>query len=163
MKKNTTVQEIPYNVQTAYSHNKTNSKLWTYVNIQSWLYGLMTELYPDDTIEIDNTLHEKASFMMDVCPEYIEGQEIDEAGIIETIIGQVPESLPKAKRKKQIKELIKKEFHIEGIKYPRWVQGGEWPVSQSGKPMRFVEQKRKKEKNIMKCSIQSTCLKMWIH
>ena len=83
---------------------------------------------------------------MDVCPEYIEGHEIDEAGIIEAIIEQVPESLPKAKRKKQIKELIKKEFHIEGTKYPRWVQGGEWPVSKSGKPMRFVEQKRKKGK-----------------
>ena len=46
----------------------------------------------------------------------------------------------------QIKELIKKEFHIVGTKYPRWVQGGEWPVSKSGKPMRFVEQKRKKGK-----------------
>ena len=142
----TTVQEVPYDVKTVYSHNKTNSKLWTYVNVQSWLYRLMTELCPDDTIEKDNTLYEKASFMMDVCPEYIEGHEIDEAGIIEAIIEQVPESLPKAKRKKQIKELIKKEFHIVGTKYPRWVQGGEWPVSKSGKPMRFVEQKRKKGK-----------------
>ena len=26
------------------------------------------------------------------------------------------------------------------------MQGGEWPVSKSGKPMRFVEQKRKKGK-----------------
>ena len=94
----------------------------------------------------DEHLHNKASFMMDVCPEYIEGQEIDEAGIIEAIIEQVPESLPKAKRKKQIIELIKKEFHIEGTKYPRWVQGGEWPVSKNGKPLRFVEQKRKKGK-----------------
>ena len=84
--------------------------------------------------------------MMDVCPEYIEGHEIDEAGIIEAIIEQVPEALPKTKRKKQIKELIKKEFHIEGTKYPRWVQGGEWPVSKNGKPLRFVEQKRKKGK-----------------
>ena len=141
-----TVQEIPYNVKTVYTHNKTNSKLWTYVNVQSWLYQLMTDLYPDDTINKDNTLHEKASFMMDVCPEYIDGHEIDEAGIIEAIIEQVPESLPKEKRKKQIKELIKKEFHIVGTKYPRWVQGGEWPVSKSGKPMRFVKQKRKKGK-----------------
>ncbi len=142
----TTVQEVPYNVKTLYFHNKTRSKLWTYVNIQSWLHELMTEIYPDESIEEDGSLQEKASFMMDVCPEYIEGHEIDEAGIIEAIIEQVPEALPKAKRKKQIKELIKKEFHIEGSKYPRWVQGGEWPVSKSGKPMRFVEQKRKKGK-----------------
>ena len=142
----TTVQEVPYNVKTLYSHNKTRSKLWTYVNIQSWLCALMKEIYPGECIERDETLEEKALFVMDVCPEYIEGHEIDEAGIIEAIIEQVPEALPKAKRKKQIKELIKKEFHIEGSKYPRWVQGGEWPVSKSGKPMRFVEQKRKKGK-----------------
>ena len=142
----TTVQEVPYNVKTLYSNNKTRSKLWTYVNIQSWLCNLMKEIYPDECIERDETLEEKASFMMDVCPEYIEGHEIDEAGIIEAIIEQIPESLPKAKRKKQIKELIKKEFHIEGTKYPRWVQGGEWPLSKNGKPMRFVEQKHKKGK-----------------
>jgi hypothetical protein len=140
------LQDVPYNVRDVYPHNKTNSKLWTYVNIQSWLYGLMKEIYPDECIEKDESLHEKASFMMDVCPEYVEGPEIDEAGIIEAIIAGVPEDLPKGKRKKQIKELIKKEFHIEGTKYPRWVQGGEWPVSKSGKPMRFVEQKRKKGK-----------------
>ena len=140
------VKKIPYDVRIAYSNNKTNSKLWTYVNIQSWLYDLMTEIYPDECIEQDEALEQKASFMMDVCPEYIEGHEIDEAGIIEALIEQVPESLPKSKRKKQIKELIKKEFHIEGTKYPRWVQGGEWPVSKSGKPMRFIEQKQKKGK-----------------
>lgn len=146
-KEYTIVQETPYNVKTVYSNNKTNSMLWTYVNIQSWLYDLMVEIYPNEIIIKDEHLHNKASFMMDVCPEYIEGQEIDEAGIIEAIIEQVPESLPKAKRKKQIIELIKKEFYIEGTKYPRWVQGGEWPVSKNGKPLRFVEQKRKKGKD----------------
>ena len=145
-KEHTTVQEVPYNVKTLYSRNKARGMLWTYVNIQSWLHHLITEIYPDEKIEKDNTLSEKATFIMGVCPEYIEGHEIDETGIIEAIVQQVPESLPKAKRQKQVKELIKKEFHIEGAKYPRWVQGGEWPVSKSGKPMRFVEQKRKKGK-----------------
>lgn len=142
----TTVQERPYDVRDVYSRNKVRGKLWTYVNIQSWLYGLLNEIYPNESIEKDESLEEKASFIMDVCPEYIEGHEIDEAGIIEAIIEQVPESLPKGKRKKQIKELIKKEFHIEGTKYPRWIQGGEWPISKTGKPMRFVEQKRKRGK-----------------
>ena len=142
----TTVQDAPYDVKTVYSTNKRHSKIWTYVNIQSWLYRLMTECFPNDIIEKDETLYNKASFIMDVCPEYIEGHEIDEAGIIETIIEQVPETLPEGKRIKQIKELIKKEFHIKGTKYPRWVQGGEWPVSKSGKPMRFVGQKKQKDK-----------------
>lgn len=141
-----TVQEVPYNVKTVYSRMKTHEKIWTCVNIQSWLYHLMTEIYPDEVIEEDESLYEKASFLMDVCPEYVEGHEIDKAGIIEKIVEQVPETIPKGKRKKMIKELIKQEFHLEGTKYPRWVQGGEWPVSKSGKPMRFVEQKRKKGK-----------------
>lgn len=140
------VKEVPYDVKNVYSHNKTNSKLWTYVNIQSWLYDLMTEIYPNEIIEKDESLHEKASFMLDVCPEYIEGHEIDAAGIIEAIIEQIPASFTKAKRKKQIKKLIKNEFYIEGTKYPRWIQGGEWPISKSGKPMRFIEQKQKKGK-----------------
>lgn len=141
-----TRQEVPYNVKTVYSHMKTHGKIWTCVNIQSWLHHLMTEIYPDEVIEKDESLYEKASFLMDVCPEYVEGHEIDKAGIVEKIVEQVPETLPKGKRKKMIKELIKQEFHLEGTKYPRWVQGGEWPVSKSGKPMRFVEQKRKKGK-----------------
>ena len=140
------LMEVPYNVKTAYASSKTKSRLWTYVHIQSWLYRLMTEIYPDDPIQNDESLCNKASFMMEVCPEYIEGPEIDEAGIVESIVAQVPESLPKTKRKKQIRNLIKKAFHIEGAKYPRWIQGGEWPISSSGKPMRFVEQKRKKGK-----------------
>lgn len=141
------LMEVPYNVKTVYASCKTKSRLWTYVHIQSWLYRLMTEIYPDDPIQKDESLCNKASFMMEVCPEYIEGPEIDGAGIVEAIVAQVPESLPKTKRKKQIRDLIKKAFHIEGTKYPRWIQGGEWPISSSGKPMRFVEQKRKKGKD----------------
>lgn len=140
------VRDVPYDVRTLYANGKTRTKIWSYVNRQSYLYRLMTELYPNETIQKDEALYEKASFLSDVCPEYIEGHEIDEAGLIETMIEQVPETLPKTKRKKQIGDLIKKEFHIQGSKYPRWVQGGEWPVSKSGKPMRFVEQKRKKGK-----------------
>ncbi len=142
-----TLQKVPYNVKVMYSRCGAHSNaIWTCVNIQSWLYHLMTEIYPDEGIEKEKSLYEKASFLRDVCPECVEGHEIDEAGIIERIVEQVPEALPKGKRKKMIKELIKQEFHLEGTKYPRWVQGGEWPVSKSGKPMRFVEQKRKKGK-----------------
>ena len=42
--------------------------------------------------------------------------------------------------KKQFKEEIKNIFNIEKCKYPRWVQSPEWPISDSGKPMRFVKQ-----------------------
>ena len=84
--------------------------------------------------------------MLDVCPGYIDGVEISAAEIIEKIIAEVPETMPKSKRKKEIRERIKAAFHIVDGKYPRWVQGGDWPVAASGKPMRFVGQKRKKGK-----------------
>lgn len=145
-KEHPTVQSVPYDVKKVFLNNKSKSKIWSYVNVQSWLYALMTELFPEEFITENKYLYEKASFITDVCPEYIEGPEIDEAGIIEAIIEQVPETISKGKRMKQIKELIKKEFHVDGSKYPRWIQGGEWPLSKSGKPMRFIEQKRKKSK-----------------
>ncbi len=138
------VQQVPYDVRAQLRRCQDNSRIWTYVNLQSLLYQLMTQGFPEETVRKDETLHDKASFIMDVCPEYIEGHEIDQAGIIENIVAQVPETLPRAKRVKQIKAKIKEAFHLQALKYPRWVQSGEWPVSKSGKPMRFVSQKRKK-------------------
>lgn len=138
-----TIQDVPYSAKAFYERCKKSSSIWVQVEMQSWLYHSMIELYPDETICKDESLYQKALFISDVCPEYIEGHEVEEAGIIEKIVEQVPESLSKTERKKQIKGLIKKEFHLEG-KYPRWIQGGEWPVSKTGKPMRFVKQKRKK-------------------
>jgi polar amino acid transport system substrate-binding protein len=44
------------------------------------------------------------------------------------------------------KEKVKEVFPTAGGKWPRWVQGAEWPLGMNGKPMRFVEQKRKKGK-----------------
>ena len=35
-------------------------------------------------------------------------------------------------------------FHIDGKNYPRWINEPEWPVSSSGIPLRFVDQKKKK-------------------
>lgn len=141
-----TVREIPYDVRKIYSDQKTTQKIWTYVNIQGWLHGLMGEIFPEEPLTKDETLYRKASFLMDVCPEYIDGPEIDASGIIEDIAEQFPETLPAAKRKKLIKEKIKEAFHVRGNNYPRWIQDGEWPMGQNGVPMRFVEQKRKKGK-----------------
>ena len=32
-------------------------------------------------------------------------------------------------------------FHIEGRRFPFWIQEAEWPVSATGKPMKFISQK----------------------
>lgn len=143
----TTVMSLPYDVKRVLPGlRRSSSTLWYYVNLQSWLYHLMGSFFPDEAITEDETLYNKASFLRDVCPEYIDGPEVESSGIIERIVAEVPENMPKKERIKQIKNKIKQAFHIEGAKYPRWIQGAEWPISASGKPMRFVEQKREKGK-----------------
>ena len=37
----------------------------------------MTTAFPEDGIVIDQTLSEKFDFMLDACPEYIGGPEVD--------------------------------------------------------------------------------------
>ena len=40
--------------------------------------------------------------------------------------------------------------YIEKCKYPRWIQSPEWPISKSGKPMKFVKQITDKNTQITK-------------
>lgn len=141
-----TVEIFPYDVRRMAERDKTPDRLGYQLNLQGWLYRLMGLLFPDETLIRDKTLSEKHSFMLDACPEYIGGVEVEDAGIIEDILDSVPETLSKSKRIKEVRSRIKEAFHISGIIYPRWVQEAEWPVSASGKPLRFVKQKRKKGK-----------------
>ena len=140
------VETYPYDVRRMVEWNRTPDRLGYQLNLQGWLCRLMEQLVPEETFVRDNTLSEKHSFMLDACPEYIGGVEVEEAGIIEAILDSVPETMPKNKRIKEVKSRIKKAFHVSGIIYPRWVQEAEWPVSPNGKPMKFVKQKRKKGK-----------------
>ncbi len=140
------VETFPYDVRRMAERQKTPDRLGHQLNLQGWLYRLMGQLFPEEIFHRDNTLSEKHSFMLDACPEYIGGVEVEEAGIIEDILDSVPETMPKNKRIKEVKSRIKEAFHVSGIIYPRWVQEPEWPLSQSGKPLRFVKQKRKKGK-----------------
>ena len=140
------VETFPYDVRRMAEGQKTPDRLGHQLNLQGWLCRLMEQLFPEETFVRDNTLSEKHSFMLDACPEYIGGVEVEEAGIIEAILESVPEILPKSKRIKEVRSRIKEAFHVSGIIYPRWVQEAEWPVSPNGKPMKFVKQKRKKGK-----------------
>ena len=140
------VETFPYDVRRMAERQKTTTRLGHQLNLQGWLCRLMEQLFPEETFVRDNTLSEKHSFLLDACPEYIGGVEVEEAGIIEDILDSVPETMPKSKRIKEVKSRIKEACHVSSIIYPRWVQEAEWPVSASGKPMRFVKQKHKKGK-----------------
>ena len=78
--------------------------------------------------------------MLDACPEYIGGPEVDH--LLDELLETLPEGLSKTKRVKLYREKLKELFPMRDKKYPRWVQEAEWPISESGKPMRFVAQKK---------------------
>lgn len=118
--------------------------LGNYLNIHYRFSVVFTAAFPDENITIDQTLREKHLFMLDACPEYIEGVEV--YPVIDRVFEEIPQELSRTKRIRMFKERIKQEFHVEGNKYPRWIQGGEWPLGQNNKPMRFIEQKQKKGK-----------------
>lgn len=120
------------------------SKLGRYLNIHSYFSTVLTTAFPDDKIIVDQTLHEKHLFMLDACPEYIGGPEVDH--LLDELLETLPEGLSKTKRMKLYREKLKELFLMRDKKYPRWVQYAEWPASASGKPMRFVEQKKAKGK-----------------
>lgn len=120
------------------------SKLGRYLNIHGYFSRVITTAFPDDGIVVDKTLSEKHMFMLDACPQYIGGHEVDH--LLDELLEEIPEGLSKTKRVKMYKEKVKALFHVTGKKFPYWIQEAEWPISPTGKPMRFLEQKRKKGK-----------------
>lgn len=106
---------------------------------------LMKEAFPDEEMQVDSTLEDKFRFILIACPEYLYSAEIENAGILESLIEEFPESMPKTKRIKAFRDKLKAMFYVEGQKYPRWIQESEWPLSNTGKPTKFLRQKSKGE------------------
>ena len=106
---------------------------------------LMKEVFPDEEMQVDSTLEDKFRFILIACPEYLYSAEIENAGILESLMEEFPESMPKTKRIKAFRDKLKAMFYVEGQKYPRWIQESEWPLSKTGKPTKFLRQKSKGE------------------
>ena len=139
-------ENVPFTVQIMLREElrKHRSNLAHYLNIHSRLSNLLEVAFPEDGIVIDQTLNKKFDFMLDACPEAVDGPEVEQ--VIEALLESLPADLPKAKRVKLFKEKVKELFPTAAGKWPRWVQSVEWPLGANGKPMRFVEQKRRKGK-----------------
>lgn len=118
--------------------------LGKYLNIHDHIARVLTATFPEEPIKVDQTLRDKFRFMISACPGYIGGTEVDH--LIEEQLELLPEGLSKAERTKLFKERMKEIFHIEGRKFPYWVQSPDWPMGSNGKPMRFVKQIRAKGK-----------------
>lgn len=118
-------------------------QLGNYLSIHSLFSKVLTTAFPEEGIVADQTLNEKYDLLLDACPEYIGGPEVDH--LLDGLLEALPPELSRTKRVKLCKEQVKALFPLTGKKYPRWVQEAEWPLGPSGKPMRFVEQKKGKD------------------
>lgn len=111
------------------------------LNTFSLIANLVSEAFPDIVLHKSTAIEDKFNFLLDACPEYLDSEAIENSGIFEELMKQLPESMPKTKRIKEFRKRIKDMFYVEGQKYPRWIQGSEWPLSKTGKPTKFLHQK----------------------
>ncbi len=110
---------------------------WYFTSIAAVVVAAYPELKPTKFYD------EEADFYMEAQGEYLGGTEVD--GLISEILEAYPRSMGKGKRKKEAKAALKAAFHIEGQKFPRWIQEPQWPMG-SKSPMQFLGQKRLDER-----------------
>ncbi len=65
---------------------------------------------------------------------------VDDQGIFDKILQELPQDLTKAKQIAWGKQRLKEMFRYDKT-YPRWVQGAEWPIK-NGQPLVFSHQKK---------------------
>ena len=114
-------KEIPYIVKDVVEKtlNEPGGALGNEFELHGIITRLMQEIFPNEKIVRDLTLKNQYNFILDACPSYLLSQDIEEAGILERLMQEFPESMPKTKRIKAFKEKLKSMFYVEGQKYPR--------------------------------------------
>lgn len=119
------------------------SKLPKWLDI-GWHFDLIASIIVVAFPEITPTTfyEEERDFYTNAVGDYVGGPEVEE--MIAQIIQQFPSTMPRTKRKKEAKAAIQSLFHIDGTKYPRWVQEPEWPMGKNS-PMAYVSRKRQGE------------------
>jgi len=104
------------------------------------IFSLFHEMLPD--VEHSNYYYNIFSIGLDTVPEVFDSPEV---GCVLFDIITSTEGMLKTKQKKAIREMIATAFHLkDNSKKPSWIQGSEWPLGTSHKPMRFIEQNKKK-------------------
>lgn len=105
------------------------------LDVFSMIKQLVQAAFPDMEIKPTQKVEDMFLLSLDACPSYIGGVEV--TGTIDNIIKNLPENLSKTKRIALAKSRIKEAFHIEGKKWPYWIQEPNWPAN-NGKPMKYV-------------------------
>ena len=117
-------------------------RLGKQLNVHGTISRLMLEAFPNDDIKESNKIEKRFDFLLKHCPRSVGGPEADP--YIEKILNEIPEDLPTKTRIQMFRARIKEEFHLDGKRYPYWLQEAEWPMN-NGKPMRYVSQASKGE------------------
>lgn len=131
----------PYDIRTVveFLWNMGGSRSGCELDVHSSVAELYKEAFPSEEIKVDTQLKTKFSFLLDAIPDYVDSVEAEESGIFERYFAELPENASKTARTKMFRERVKEDFHLEGKKYPRWIQSSEWPFN-NGKPMKFLRQ-----------------------
>lgn len=110
----------------------------------STAYDLVYDLFHNDFPDIPHSDYYSniVMFAIDVVPEVVDS--VEAGAVLMNIIQSTQDD--KTGRKKKARDLINEAFHLtESKKRPRWAQNSEWPISATGKPMRFLKQKTEGE------------------
>ncbi len=114
------------------SWNNISVRYIVFANLIIWLY------YNDIMYDATNKYKEDSSLLLDIQPPWLDC--IDDQGIFDKIIAELPKNICKTKQISLGKARIKELFRYDKT-YPRWIQSPEWPIV-NGKPLIFSHQRK---------------------
>lgn len=132
---------VPYDVRAIWAGLQKDSRpgtLGARLNLHGWITDMLERFRPDLSFTPDDSLEKLHDLLLSACPECVDGPEVWACGILERLVGELPEGLRRPQRVKLLKERIAQAFHLAPkAKRPRWLQNPDWPVHE-GRPMRFL-------------------------
>lgn len=134
---------VPYDIRLVVQQylDMDGDTLGSYLNIHTAISKLIKEAFPKESIKVSDKLQEQCMLMLEACPQYIGGREVNCSGVLEELLNNIPEGLSMDQQINWYRSQVKEIFHITSNNYPRWIQDAEWPINNS-RPMRFVSQEK---------------------
>lgn len=112
------------------------------------VYGTLRNYYSAEHPDLAYTdeYTDRFRLYLDAIGEYLEGPEVNH--LISRLVQEAYDAAAtKTARRKLAREKLRSAFHIEGRKYPHWIQDAEWPCGVDS-PMRFLSQQRQGERTV---------------
>ena len=121
--------------------NKFDNSIIDNLNIWGTVRAIFCFLYPHTACTTKYIDYHR--LYLEATRDCFDGPEVRDC--VFTIIQEAYAECTKSKQTQTAKVAIKKQFHIEdNNKYPRWIQGPEWPMGVR-QPMRFIKQRHEDE------------------